>query len=136
MKKIAAIVLAAGEGTRMKSEKAKVLHQVSGVPMICHVVGTLLELKLDKIYVVIGNHGEEVTKAISDRNLDFIWQKEQLGTGHAVSQVKDKLKNFDGTVLVLCGDVPLIRSTTLKKLLDFHMTSDSYSTILTFYPEN
>jgi len=68
--------------------------------------------------------------------LDFIWQKEQLGTGHAVSQVKDKLKNFDGTVLVLCGDVPLIRSTTLKKLLDFHMTSDSSSTILTFYPEN
>ncbi|MFH1584065.1 MAG: bifunctional UDP-N-acetylglucosamine diphosphorylase/glucosamine-1-phosphate N-acetyltransferase GlmU [Actinomycetota bacterium] len=136
MKKIAAIVLAAGEGTRMKSEKAKVLHQVSGVPMICHVVDTLLELKLDKIYVVIGNHGEEVTKAISDRNLDFIWQKEQLGTGHAVSQVKDKLKNFDGTVLVLCGDVPLIRSTTLKKLLDFHMTSDSSSTILTFYPEN
>ena len=136
MKKIAAIVLAAGEGTRMKSEKAKVLHQVSGVPMICHVVDTLLELKLDKIYVVIGNHGEEVTKAISDRNLDFIWQKEQLGTGHAVSQVKDKLKNFDGTVLVLYGDVPLIRSTTLKKLLDFHMTSDSSSTILTFYPEN
>ncbi len=136
MKKIAAIVLAAGEGTRMKSEKAKVLHQVSGVPMICHVVDTLLELKLDKIYVVIGNHGEEVTKSISDKNLDFIWQKEQLGTGHAVSQVKDKLKNFDGTVLVLCGDVPLIRSTTLKKLLDFHMTSDSSSTILTFYPEN
>ena len=136
MKKIVAIVLAAGEGTRMKSEKAKVLHQVSGVPMICHVVNTLLELKLDKIYVVIGNHGEEVTKAISDKNLDFIWQKEQLGTGHAVSQVKDKLKNFDGIVLVLCGDVPLIRSKTLKKLMDFHMTSNSSSTILTFYPEN
>jgi len=136
MEKIVAIVLAAGEGTRMKSEKAKVLHQISGVPMICHVIDTLSELKLDKIYVVVGNHGEEVIKALSNKNLNFIWQKEQLGTGHAVSQVKDKLKNFDGMVLVLCGDVPLIRSNTLKKLLDFHMASDSSSTILTFYPEN
>ncbi|GAI45866.1 unnamed protein product, partial [marine sediment metagenome] len=114
MKKIIAIVLAAGKGVRMKSEKVKVLHLVSGMPMICHVINTLLELDLDKIYVVVGNQGEKVIEAVSYKNMEFVWQKKQLGTGHAVSQVKNKLKDFDGTVIVLCGDVPLIKSNTLK----------------------
>ncbi len=136
MKKIIAIVLAAGKGVRMKSEKVKVLHLVSGMPMICHVINTLLELDLDKIYVVVGNQGEKVIEAVSYKNMEFVWQKKQLGTGHAVSQVKNKLKDFDGTVIVLCGDVPLIKSNTLKNLLNFYTSSNSSATLLTFYPDN
>jgi bifunctional UDP-N-acetylglucosamine pyrophosphorylase/glucosamine-1-phosphate N-acetyltransferase len=136
MKNIIAIVLAAGEGIRMKSEKVKVLHLVSGMPMICHVINTLSELDLDRIYVVVGNQGEKVIEAVSYKNMKFVWQKKQLGTGHAVSQVKNMLKNFDGTVIVLCGDTPLIKSNTLNNLLNFHTSSNSSATLLTFYPDN
>jgi len=135
MKKTVAIVLAAGEGTRMKSRKAKVLHIVSGIPMINHVINTLSELELDRIYVVVGNQGKDIINALSNRNVDFIWQKKQLGTGHAISQVKNKLNKFDGNVMVLYGDVPLIESITLKNLLNSHSSSDFSATLLTFYPE-
>ncbi len=130
MKNIVAIVLAAGEGTRMKSRLPKVLHQVCGKPMIEYVIDRLEELNIDKKMVIIGYKGSLVKEALG-KKVDYIWQKEQLGTGHALAQCRKALTKFKGDLLVLSGDTPLLTIQTLKGLIETHREKDALATILT-----
>ncbi|MBI5562021.1 MAG: bifunctional UDP-N-acetylglucosamine diphosphorylase/glucosamine-1-phosphate N-acetyltransferase GlmU [Deltaproteobacteria bacterium] len=120
MKNIAAIILAAGKGTRMKSKLPKVLHQVCGFPMLHYPIAQLRSLKAGRIIVVTGYGGDAVREAFPDKKIAFAVQKEQLGTGHAVMQAMGALKGFAGDVLILSGDVPLITHETVDGLVRFH----------------
>src|ERR1051325_4143499 len=118
------LILAAGLGTRMKSNLAKVLHKLDGRPLIAHVVRTAATLQPRKIYVVVGHQAEQVQAAVTGdagtEGVEFLNQVEQRGTGDALLTAKDALAKAHSTVLVLSGDVPLVRADTLKKLLDTH----------------
>ncbi|MGC3874439.1 bifunctional UDP-N-acetylglucosamine diphosphorylase/glucosamine-1-phosphate N-acetyltransferase GlmU [Halomonas sp. GXIMD04776] len=110
------VILAAGQGTRMRSEKPKVLHSLAGKPMVRHVIDTATGLGADRLHVVIGHGGDQVRDSLADCSVQFALQAEQKGTGHAVAQAMEGLG--EGKVLVLYGDVPLIRRETLAALLD------------------
>jgi bifunctional UDP-N-acetylglucosamine pyrophosphorylase/glucosamine-1-phosphate N-acetyltransferase len=132
------LILAAGLGTRMRSNLAKVLHRLDGRPLINHVCRTATALAPRKIYVVIGHQGEDVKRAVLEElpaeNAEFVWQKEQLGTGHAVNAAREFLEDADSTLLVLSGDVPMIRAETLAALVQQHRSHrgrGAASTILT-----
>ena len=118
------LILAAGLGTRMRSNLAKVLHKIDGRPLINHVCLTATALAPRRIYVVIGHQGEDVRRAVleelDDEHSAFVWQKEQLGTGHAVNSAREYLENEDSTLLILSGDVPMIRAETLAALVQQH----------------
>jgi bifunctional UDP-N-acetylglucosamine pyrophosphorylase/glucosamine-1-phosphate N-acetyltransferase len=120
------LVLAAGLGTRMRSNLAKVLHKLDGRPLINHVCRTASALAPRKILVVIGHQGEEVKSAVlselEPETTEFAWQNEQLGTGHAVNSAREFLENNDSTLLVLSGDVPMIKAETLAALVQQHRT--------------
>lgn len=111
-KKIAAVILGAGKGTRMKSDKPKVLMPVCGKPMVRHIIDTLEQVPVDEIVTVISPDGQEVAKTVSPYKTCI--QEQQLGTGHAVNCAKDLLENFAGTVLVVFGDTPLITKKTFQ----------------------
>jgi len=130
MAKNAAIIMAAGLGTRMKSQKPKILHEVCGVPMLQWVINALKPLKLEKIIVILGKKNGEEFKLIKG-NIHYVIQKQKKGTGHAVKQALPLLKGFTGNVLILSGDVPLIQTETLKNLITEHQKSYAVSTILT-----
>ena len=130
MKNIVAIVLAAGEGTRMKSRLPKVVHQVCGKLMIEYVIGRLEELNIDQKIVIIGYKGNLVKETLG-KKVDYIWQKEQLGTGHALAQCKEALAKFKGDLLVLSGDTPLLTTQALKRLIETHREKNALATILT-----
>jgi len=119
------LVLAAGLGTRMRSNIAKVLHRLDGRPLINHVCRTAAALAPQKIYVVVGYQGEDVEKAVLEEvgaeHAEFVVQKEQLGTGDAVNSAREFFKDRDSTLLVLSGDVPMIRPETLAQLLQLHL---------------
>ena len=117
-----------GKGTRMKSDKPKVVHEVLYKPMINHVVDELKALGVDETIVIVGHEADQV-KAIVD-DVTFVDQTEQLGTGHAVLQAKDILANRDGMTLVLCGDAPLIRKETLKEFIAYHQEHHNQATIM------
>lgn len=123
------IILAAGKGTRMKSDLPKVLHKVCGKPMLQHVIDAAKSVGSTRELVVIGSGAELVQQSIS--NVEFVMQAEQLGTGHAVLCAKDVLKNVDGTVMILCGDTPLLTADLLSKLSNEHEQSQSKATVLT-----
>ena len=118
------LVLAAGLGTRMRSNLAKVLHRLDGRPLVNHVCRTATALAPRKIYVVIGHQGEDVKRAVleelDEEHAAFVWQKEQLGTGDAVNSAREFLENEDSTLLILSGDVPMIRAETLAALVQQH----------------
>ncbi len=111
------VILAAGQGTRMRSALPKVLHPIAGKPMLAHVIATARTLSPKAIHVVFGHGGETVRETINDDGVNWVEQAEQLGTGHAVEQAMPKVAN-DSIVLVLYGDVPLISTATLQHLLD------------------
>lgn len=137
MNKVAAIILAAGKGTRMNSEMPKVVFPIAGIPMIKRVVLNANKLKCQKIDVVVGYKKEIVIDTVEkDNNITFIEQIEQNGTGHAVLVTEDDFKGFSGTVFILCGDVPLLRYSTLKKMLDHHLDSNAACTVLTAIMED
>ena len=115
--KLSVIILAAGQGTRMKSVLPKVMHRLAGRPMLEHVYNRSVELGADDIHIVYGHGGEHLHEYCKDFNVEWVLQEEQLGTAHAVLQASPGLHD-DRTVLVLYGDVPLIRSSTLSKLID------------------
>jgi len=118
------LILAAGLGTRMRSNLAKVLHRLDDRPLINHVCRTAIALAPRKIYVVIGNQGEEVKNAVlkevDESHAEFVWQEKQLGTGDAVNAARRFLENEDSTLLILSGDVPMIRPETLAALVQLH----------------
>ena len=130
-----AIVLAAGAGTRMKSERPKVLHEVCGRPMVTHVTSQASRAGADNIIVVIGHGAEQVRSAIDDGRLRFAVQSEQLGTGHAVMQAMGEVP-AEGGVFVLCADTPLITAETLSRFAAYHEASGNAVTVLTAMFEN
>lgn len=128
-----AVVLAAGQGTRMKSKLYKVLHPVCGKPMVEHVVDHIREIGTERIVTIVGHGAELVQEQLGDRS-EYALQEEQLGTAHAVQQADRVLGTLSGTTLVVCGDTPLIRPETMKALLDHHKESNAKATILTGLP--
>lgn len=131
--------MAAGLGTRMKSNRAKVLHELDGRPLITHVCRTAKRLEPRSIFVVVGHQAEEVQKAVEAQVgsfANFVVQKEQRGTGDAVEAAREKLQHSNSLLLVLSGDVPLIRTETLTKLVDNHRQSGNDCTILSVSMEN
>lgn len=124
-----AVVMAAGKGTRMKSDLPKVVHEVLYKPMICHIVDELKGLGVDGIYVIVGHKAEEVKKLVD--GVEFVLQKEQLGTGHALMQARDVLADKEGTTVVLNGDAPLITKETLQKLIQYHNENNMQGTVMT-----
>ncbi len=127
---VAALVLAAGQGTRMKSDLAKVLHPMAGRPLLAHVLGTLEQLGVGRTLVVVGHQRERVRELFPSEEIEWIVQAEQRGTGHAVMQAGPALAGFEGTLLVVCGDTPLLRAGTLHKLIDGHQASGAAVTVL------
>jgi bifunctional UDP-N-acetylglucosamine pyrophosphorylase/glucosamine-1-phosphate N-acetyltransferase len=132
---LAAVVLAAGQGKRMRSARAKVLHEVAGLPLVAHVLDAVSPLKPSPVVVVVGHDGDAVRAAVEGRATIAV-QKEQLGTGHAVLQAKKALSGFDGDVLVLCGDVPLMSTGTLRELVRLHRRVGAKATVLSALVED
>jgi len=128
------IILAAGKGTRMKSARPKVLHPVAGQPMLQHVVDTGRELEPDQILVVIGHESEQIEQTMQGQGLEYVLQEQQLGTGHAVMQCRDCIKHGND-LLILYGDVPLIRASTLQALIQQGRENNVVS-LLTFKADN
>ena len=115
---LAAIILAAGKGTRMKSDLHKVLHPIAGRPMLLHLIAAVAALKAERTVVVTGAGRAQVEAAVSPLGIATALQAEQLGTGHAVAQAEAALAGFDGDVLILYGDVPLVTSATMQAMID------------------
>ncbi|GBF32848.1 N-acetylglucosamine-1-phosphate uridyltransferase [Desulfocucumis palustris] len=132
---LAAVVLAAGKGTRMKSDLPKVLHKVCGTPIVNHVLSAVEESGAGKIVVVAGYGGEQVVKQIEGR-AQVVYQLQQLGTAHALLQAGDLFKDFEGHILVICGDTPLITAKTLREMVIGHINSGAAATVLTAVPAN
>ncbi|MFD2444311.1 bifunctional UDP-N-acetylglucosamine diphosphorylase/glucosamine-1-phosphate N-acetyltransferase GlmU [Bacillus sp. CGMCC 1.16607] len=130
MSKRYAIILAAGQGTRMKSKLYKVLHPVCGKPMVQHVVDQISHLQIEQMVTVIG-HGAEKVKSQLGMNSSYALQAEQLGTAHAVIQAKDALEDKEGTTIVVCGDTPLIKAETMESLFQQHLQHGAKASVLT-----
>jgi len=134
---IATIILAAGKGTRMKSDLVKVLHPLLGLPMLAYPIDLSLNgLQAEKTIVVVGYQADEIKGKFKDPRILFALQKEQLGTGHAVLQALPLLQNFTGMVLILCGDVPLIKEETLSCFTSHFQQSNSTLSVMTVVVEN
>ena len=130
-----AIILAAGQGTRMKSNLSKVLHKVAGMAMIHYVLEALAEANINQKILVLGHKAEEVEESMPP-GIDIAYQWEQLGTGHAVIQARDIISPQIKNVLVVCGDTPLLKGETLKELLNVHKSREAAITILTAIMED
>ena len=128
--KLAVVILAAGQGTRMKSNLPKVLHPIAGKPMIRYALDAVCVLGADQTLVVVGMGAEQVRAAVGDEAL-FAEQAEQRGTGHAVLQARDLLRGKADTILVTYADMPLVRAATLQRLVDLHASSRAAITMLT-----
>jgi bifunctional UDP-N-acetylglucosamine pyrophosphorylase / glucosamine-1-phosphate N-acetyltransferase len=136
VKQFAIAILAAGKGTRLKSKRVKVLHSIGGKPLLQHVIDAVLKVVVpQQVFVVTGHQAADVERAVAATGVHFVHQAEQLGTGHAVQCLRDALSGFEN-VLVLSGDVPLIRPETIERLRDFHLSQQAAMTILTARPEN
>jgi UDP-N-acetylglucosamine diphosphorylase/glucosamine-1-phosphate N-acetyltransferase len=128
------IILAAGEGKRMKSPLAKVLHLVCGVPMLNYTVAAARAAGSGRIVAVIGHQAGRIREIFEMDGLIFAEQRDLLGTGHAVLQARDAFNDYDGAVVILCGDVPLILPETVMALTDCHKETGSVVTVLTTIP--
>lgn len=128
---IAVVILAAGQGKRMLSDLPKVLHEINGRPMVRYVIDAVQALDPESIVVVTGHQAERVESACADTGVMFARQAQQLGTGHAVMQALPLLADFTGTVVVLNGDVPGLRSETIRRFIAYHRDSGFVATVLT-----
>lgn len=133
------IILAAGEGTRMKSDIPKVLHKICGKPMLEYVIDNSKEAGIDKNYIIIGHGGQKVKDAFSHKDVVFknqpIGPQYPYGTGFAVMQAKEHIED-DSNVVILCGDTPLITSKTIGELIQYHIGNKNFGTVLTAYVED
>jgi len=138
------MILAAGLGTRMKSRRAKVLHELAGLPLVAHVLRASFQIRPETIFTIVGHQAAEVEQAVREQvaalrgagqkaptNLQFVSQTEQKGTGHAVMAARDQLAKHGGSLVLLAGDVPLIKGETLKNLADVHRAEKNDVTMLT-----
>lgn len=131
-----AVILAAGQGKRIKSDIPKVLHKVCGKEMVNHVIDNMRKAEIFDINVVIGKGAEKVKEGTSDRNVTYSFQNEQLGTGDAVKSAKEFLKDKDGVVAVFTGDAPLTRVETINKLFEEHISKNNSATLLTAFVDD
>lgn len=134
---IKSVILAAGKGTRMKSNLPKVLHEILGKALVGYVLDSVKHITNEN-FVIVGHHAEEVEKYVISHyeNAKTVLQSPQLGTGHAVSMVCPMLENYSGQVLILCGDTPLITEDTLKKFVEYHRENKSDITVMSAIFEN
>jgi len=129
--RVAIAIMAAGKGTRLKSKHPKVLHEVGGRPLLAYVIAAASKVvPPNDVYAIIGHEADRVRQAVAQTGINFILQKEQRGTGHALMVARDALASYD-LVIVLSGDAPLISAQTIQKLLDFHSAKHPAMTILT-----
>jgi bifunctional UDP-N-acetylglucosamine pyrophosphorylase/glucosamine-1-phosphate N-acetyltransferase len=130
----AIVIMAAGKGTRLKSKRAKVLHEIAGLPLLAHVIKAARQIvPAEDVHVIIGHHAEAVRAAVASMGVKFILQAEQRGTGHAIMCARDQVQGYQ-SILVLSGDVPLIRPETIARVRDFHQAKKAAMTILTAAP--
>lgn len=128
---LAAVILAAGHGKRMKSDLPKVLHPMGGRPMVVHVIGQARSSGADPIVVVVGHKKELVIPVAEKEGVAYAVQEQQLGTGHAVKAAQGALAGFSGDVLVLSGDVPLLSGETISRVVAYHQEQDAVATVIT-----
>lgn len=136
MSEPAAVILAAGQGTRMKSKRPKVLHEIAGRPMLRLVLESIRSAGVRRVIVVIGHGADDVKATVGDMNVEFALQAEQLGTGHAVMQAEPLLADHTGPVVVTCGDVPLLRSDTIGMMLAQHQRHGAAATVLSAFVDD
>ena len=127
---VLSVILAAGEGKRMNSKRSKVLHEISGKSLLGWVTSSVKAAGVDEMVVVVGNRSEQVKSAMGE-GFKYANQESQLGTGHAVMQAREWLEGRSGTVLILCGDTPLVSEKTIKDALDFHTKNTNTATVIT-----
>ena len=134
---IKSVILAAGKGTRMKSDIPKVLHKIFEKPLLGYVLDSVKGITTEN-FVIVGHHAEEVKEYVEKnyKNAKTVLQSPQLGTGHAVSMVCPHLQDYSGQILILCGDTPLITSETLKKFVEYHNSNNSDLTVMSTIFEN
>ena len=129
-------IMAAGKGTRLKSKRPKVLHEVGGKPLVAHVIRSAAQVvSAENIYVIIGHEAESVRSAVAHTGVKFVLQAEQRGTGHAIQSAQKELGGH-ANFLVLSGDAPLIRPETIRRIRDFHLEQGAAMTILTAAPSD
>jgi len=128
---LAVTIMAAGKGTRMKSDLPKALHELAGRPLLAHVIDTARELNPERIVVIVGHGRERVMEQFADAGVDFVTQEPQLGTGHAIARTEAALRDFGGCVVTLSGDVPLLRADTIRAMIAEHRAAGAAVTVLT-----
>jgi len=134
--KFAIVIMAAGKGTRLKSKRPKVLHEIGGKPLLAHVIAAAASVVPAKdVYVVVGHEAERVKSAVESSGVNFVLQTEQRGTGHAIQSAQLAVENYDD-FLVLSGDAPLIRKETIAGIRDFHVAQKAAMTILAASPSD
>lgn len=134
--RFAIVIMAAGKGTRLKSKRAKVLHEIGGQPLLAHVIAAARQVVAAKdIFVVIGHQAPEVRAAVEASGVQFVLQAEQRGTGHAIMCAREQVSGYHD-ILVLSGDVPLIRPETIARVRDFHLQQKAAMTILSAEPRD
>ncbi len=132
--RLAIAVMAAGKGTRLKSKRPKVLHEIGGKPLLEWVIQAAVRIvEPQDVFVIVGHEAERVKAAVMQTGVQFVLQAEQRGTGHAIQSVREAVKDYD-TLLVLSGDVPLLKSETISRLRDFHLSQRAAMSILTARP--
>jgi len=132
--RFAIAILAAGKGTRLKSQLPKVLHEIGGKPLLQHVIDAARQIvPVNDIFAIVGHEAERVKQAVAHNGVRFVLQTEQRGTGHAIMECREVLANYDH-VLVIYGDAPLIRAATIARLRDFHLEQKAVMTVLSALP--
>jgi len=132
--KLAIVIMAGGKGTRLQTKRAKVLHEIGGKPLLRHVIDSARQIVAPSdIYVVVGHQAAAVEAAVKDSGVRFVHQEEQRGTGHAIQTAQQAVEGYD-ELLVLSGDVPLLKPETIARLRDFHIEQRAAMTILTAAP--
>jgi bifunctional UDP-N-acetylglucosamine pyrophosphorylase/glucosamine-1-phosphate N-acetyltransferase len=136
MDNLATLILAAGKGTRMKSDLVKVLHTIAGVPMLAYPISAARAIGCSRIIVVVGHQRERIEEAFRGEQAVFVYQEQQLGSGHAVAVAEQTLTGFDGDVLILCGDVPFIQPQTLTAFIGAHHSAQASLSVLSVIPDD
>ena len=129
-KKISALILAAGKGTRMNSNLVKVLHLLDGKPLLAYSLDVAQAVGAEKIVVIVGHQADLVREQFRHANVSFVEQVRQLGTGHAVLQAKGHFVGYRGAILILCGDVPCLKVSTVKRLISRHFEEKAAVTVM------
>jgi UDP-N-acetylglucosamine diphosphorylase/glucosamine-1-phosphate N-acetyltransferase len=136
MSHIAVLILAAGKGTRMQSDTAKVLHAICGRPMLSYVLEATEELEPARVWVVVGHQAGRVQEAFATASVEWVVQDNQLGTGHAVRCALPHLADFTGSILICCGDTPLLTTETMARFVSHHLSTDSDLSVLSMLVED